>query len=260
MLLKHTLHRHTKNISAVAISPDCSLLLSGGNDARALIWNLHTGELLQEMECMFEGPVSAMKWITPRESRGSAFIFGCADGTLHLYQRTSESSLFSFLSLTKAHTGEIQSLDWDPRHERLASAGGGSPQVWSFQGHQSLKPLIASPPHQLYVARSICFVDDGASVLVCYLESHQMHLSHSVTYLPYSECYMVEPWSLKWSKQLPTRMRVPSHQRSYLSHFDSLYLLLVTNLVNGINRYKIPTMERVQTITHAMLRIVPLQV
>ena len=36
--------------------------------------------------------------------------------------------------------------------------------------------------------------------------------------------------------------------------------LIVSNLVNGIDQYAIPTMERLQTFSHTILRNVPLQV
>ncbi|KAH7917192.1 WD40 repeat-like protein [Leucogyrophana mollusca] len=239
MSLKHTLTYHTKSIACIAISPDGQLLVSSATDARAAVWNIQTGTLLQQINCSFNGPVSAVIWLTATMSFTlDAFVLGCADGSLHVYERTSENSLFAFVCVTMAHRGAVESLDWDPRHERIASAGDGSPQVWSLQGQRTLMALIASPPKQPYIARTVKFVDDGASLIVCYLESHQI------------ECYTVEPWSLKWAKPILTRIGYAIVDGEHL---------VVSNLANGIDRYRIPTMERTQNIPHAIVTNRPLQ-
>ncbi|KAH7904270.1 hypothetical protein BJ138DRAFT_1019356, partial [Hygrophoropsis aurantiaca] len=147
-------------------------------------------------------------------------------------------SLFAFVSVVSAHGGAVESLDWDPRHERIASSGDGSPQVWGLHGQKTLTAAVASPPKQPYIARTVKFIDDGASLIVCYLESHQI------------DCYTVEPWSLKWSKLIPTRIGYAVVDGEYL---------IVSNLVNGIDRYKMPSMERIQNIPHAIITNRPLQ-
>jgi hypothetical protein len=74
--------------------------------------------------------------------------------------------------------------------------------------------LVPSPIQaKAYVARNVDFCDDGASILVYYCESHEMYVvrllrnqfspSHVVS--P-RVCYTIEPWSIKWARELPTRM------------------------------------------------------
>ncbi|KAH7906571.1 WD40-repeat-containing domain protein [Hygrophoropsis aurantiaca] len=239
MSLKYTLAKHTKTITAVAISPDGKFLISGANDARAVVWNLQTGEMQQVINCAFHGPISAIKWIvTNMAFVHDPFVVGCADGSLQLYEKSTETSKFTLTSITDAHAGAVEDFDWEPRHQRLASCGHGSPQVWSLQGQRTFTALVQSPPRHPFIARTVKFVDDGSNLLVCYLESHQI------------ECFSVEPWTLKWSKTIGTRIGYATVDGDHL---------FVSNLVNGIDTYKIPTMERVHSIPHTILTNRPLQ-
>ncbi|KIM73656.1 hypothetical protein PILCRDRAFT_15084, partial [Piloderma croceum F 1598] len=58
--LNYTLHHHASRVNAVAVSPDGDRLLSGGDDAEIVIWDLLTGEKVQVLSCAFNGPVGAL--------------------------------------------------------------------------------------------------------------------------------------------------------------------------------------------------------
>ncbi|KAF9232169.1 hypothetical protein BU15DRAFT_81533 [Melanogaster broomeanus] len=60
---KFTLTRHTKAINAVAISGQGSMLLSGGNDSHVVVWNLSSGEMIQEICIPSAGFISCLAWI-----------------------------------------------------------------------------------------------------------------------------------------------------------------------------------------------------
>jgi hypothetical protein len=71
--------------------------------------------------------------------------------------------------------------------------------------------LVPSPIQtKAYLARNVDFCDDGASILVYYCESHEMYVVRSspfnYSHLSRSICYSIEPWSVKWARELPTRM------------------------------------------------------
>ncbi len=57
------------------------------DDAVVIIWNLTTGETTQRIDCAYHGPISAIVWIHINDSTEPAFVFGCADGSLHLYKK-----------------------------------------------------------------------------------------------------------------------------------------------------------------------------
>jgi hypothetical protein len=63
-----------------------------------------------------------------------------------------------------------------------------------------------------WIARKTAFFDSGQSVLVCFLESHEVYVVWSDAVVsvgpltPYRVAYQVDPMAQKWSHQLPTRM------------------------------------------------------
>lgn len=93
----------------------------------------------------------------------------------------------------------MESLAWDPVHCRLASAGDGLPCVWNLTPESKLPPhhrpssmmltvmsetltsIISQPDKQPYVARTVHFYDNGASLLVSFLESGEMSVCVVVT-------------------------------------------------------------------------------
>jgi WD40 repeat protein len=61
--------------------------IHSADDALLIVWNLSTGEKMQEIQNFFHGAVSAIAWIRSGDTEGGAFVFGCADGTLHIYKQ-----------------------------------------------------------------------------------------------------------------------------------------------------------------------------
>jgi WD40 repeat protein len=130
----------------------------------------------------------------PTDRDEDSFVFGASDVNIHLYQRANGNPVFCFLSITLAHVGAVESLEWDPHHHRLASVGDGKVHVWKVSQDQSMYYVLPFPsvlyiPHaesfvflpskvekQPYVAQSVHFLDDGSSVLVSYLESGYMYI------------------------------------------------------------------------------------
>ncbi len=105
---------------------------------------------------------------------------------------TSSQVIYDFISMETRHNGPVESLAFDPVHCRLASAGGGVPQVWKFSAAGvclisasisniflnldlgTMTPILKSTEERIAIARNIFFCDDGASIVLCYLESHEM--------------------------------------------------------------------------------------
>ncbi|KAH9033063.1 WD40-repeat-containing domain protein [Lactarius pseudohatsudake] len=99
----------------------------------------------------------------------------------------------------------------NPRTGSLLSAQD-SAMLWKIKG-ADLVPILSSPFISGGYGRCIQFCDNGASVVMYYLDNH--------------ECYK---------------------QRLCGSNHDGK-LLLVSNLKGGIDEYQFPSMERVQTFT-----------
>lgn len=52
-----------------------------------MVWNVNSGEKVQEIPCFFHGAVNAACWADLGQGDNLAFILGCSDGNLQLFQR-----------------------------------------------------------------------------------------------------------------------------------------------------------------------------
>ncbi|KAG2145752.1 WD40-repeat-containing domain protein [Suillus cothurnatus] len=236
---KYTLSRHTKAVNVLAVSMHGALLLTGGNDSRIVVWSLVSGEMIQEIFTPAAGYISAITWMDVDDRGETTFAFGASDGNIQVYERSNDA-LFGFQSTIMSHSGAVESLAWDPVHRRLASAAGGRPHLWNLTQDKSLETIIISQPDkQPYIARTVHFYDNGASLLVSFLESGEIF------------CYSIEPWDLKWCKKVQGRIGNAVLEGNFL---------LVSNLKDGVDKYTVPTLQRVQSYSHVILRNVPLQI
>jgi hypothetical protein len=51
-----------------------------------IVWDILTGEKVEVICCAFHGPVGPLAWIPQKSGLVLGFAFGCADGSIHLYQ------------------------------------------------------------------------------------------------------------------------------------------------------------------------------
>ncbi|KLO04592.1 WD40 repeat-like protein, partial [Schizopora paradoxa] len=238
-----TLVGHTAGVECLAISPDGRMLVSGDDAACVLLWNLATGERVQTISCPFNGAISAVIWVQLRESNDLCFVFGCADGSLHLYRRYGSKTTFEFVFVIgEAHQGPVEDLAFDALHHRVASVGGGHPQVWKLSSQGILDPLVQSPPQSNKIARNISFFEGGCNVLVSYLESHEI------------SCFTIEPWNLKWTRSVASRIGF-----STLCGSNGV-TMFISNLVDGIDEYRLPDLEKIKAFPHAIKSNFPLRV
>ena len=101
-VLRSTLQRHTSSITNLCINPDGRTLISCGRysipyvnkiengvtlgeDALVVLWDLETGAQLQDISCPFNGPITVAVWLPAIQGSATAFAFGCADGSIHVY-------------------------------------------------------------------------------------------------------------------------------------------------------------------------------
>lgn len=55
-----------------------------GYDGTIIVWDMKCANLLQSINRSFNGPVLAVAWLQPDDEGRNTFVFGCADGYLHL--------------------------------------------------------------------------------------------------------------------------------------------------------------------------------
>ncbi|KAG1810688.1 uncharacterized protein BJ212DRAFT_1484255 [Suillus subaureus] len=145
-----------------------------------MVWSLTSGEMIQEIVSPVAGYISAITWIDVDDRGETTFAFGASDGNIQIYERIDDA-LFKFCSTTIGHSGLVELLAWDPVHHRLASASDGRPHIWNFTPDKNLVSITSKLDKQPYVAHTVHFYDNGASILVSYLESGEIF------------CYSIEP-------------------------------------------------------------------
>jgi hypothetical protein len=190
----------------LTISPDGSTLFSAGDDARLIVWNLQTAEIAQEFNCSFNGPITCIVSFQLKDSEVVIFVFGCVDGSLHVYRQAGQavsalridirvrsfmrfSSFMNFYHWSRPTKPPsrisrlIQTLkDWLALVAVTFKFGllGKTVSDSVLRIHAIhditgvLTALIPCSPQLDYIAWSVMFFDDGASVVFCYLESHQV--------------------------------------------------------------------------------------
>lgn len=129
-----------------------------GDDALVVLWDLETGAHLQDISCPFNGPITVTIWLPAAQGSATAFAFGCADGSIHIYVQqlhhvsplvTLGAQLifryyqenYTFSSFTSAHEGPVEDLDFELTRRRLASVGHGSLQVWDLKSDRK-QPFV----------------------------------------------------------------------------------------------------------------------
>lgn len=185
------------------------------DDAIVIVWNLTTGEATQKISSVYHGAISATIWISINDSSEPAFVFGCADGSIHLYMRKSahvsylmaininvtmksltcslfccrqsmnSSRWWHAITAPWSHLPSTRCIaDWPVLVAAFLESGKFPPQVCcsllfftkkivhSCLG--TMTPVSKSEEPRPLVARSVFFCDEGASLVVGYLESHEL--------------------------------------------------------------------------------------
>ncbi|KAG2094394.1 uncharacterized protein F5147DRAFT_778998 [Suillus discolor] len=183
--------------------------------------------MIQEIFTPAAGYISAITWMHVDDRSEASFAFGASDGNIQVYERSNEA-LFEFQSTTIGHSSAVESLAWDPVHRRLASAGSGRPHVWKFTSDKTLVPITSHPEKQPYVARTVHFYDNGASLLVSFLESGEMLVDDCILVfsqtLAFRFCYSIEPWDLKWRKKVQGRIGNAVLEGNFLLSYNHVIL------------------------------------
>jgi WD40 repeat protein len=114
---------HARQVQAVALSPDGSLLLTGGEDGKARLWRVSTGELVREL-VGHEGPVLAVAF----RGDGKAALTGGEDRKVRGWDVPSGKHQGTF----RSHGGAVRALAFAPG-DRLIASGGNDHSVMLWE-------------------------------------------------------------------------------------------------------------------------------
>jgi WD40 repeat protein len=138
-------------VSAVALSPDGSLLAAGGQDRTVHLWHTADGRQLDVLHG-FADQVSAVAF----SPTGSLLAAGSADHTIRLWEPARGTALGSL----SGDSGAIEDLAFSPSGRLLASAAAdGRIRLWNPVTHQLVWVLHADRSGPML---SVAFSPDGS--------------------------------------------------------------------------------------------------
>lgn len=150
---------HKDSVYAVRLSPDRSLLATGGYDGLILLWDTASGKLLRRLE----GHNGAVFELAFRRD-GKILASASGDRTVKLWNVATGERLDTLKESTK----ELYTLAFSPTGERVAAAGVDNRiRVWqvSADGKEGTNPLLVSKfAHETPVLR-LAWSADGETIV-----------------------------------------------------------------------------------------------
>lgn len=141
---------HRGSVRALSISPAGGVMVTGGQDGRALVVNTRPRQVIHELHG-HGGPVTSAAWLVPRR-----VVTGCEDGILRVFDPVSGALLFA-----SRQGAPIRKVIADYGPWQLAQTGGryavsvtedGTADLWDLLSMTKLKK-ISSPAGNITGAR-----------------------------------------------------------------------------------------------------------
>lgn len=143
--------------SALAVSPDGSLLATAGSDGRVLLWDAQSGRFVRSLRSAASG-TGALAFAPDGESLAA----GSADGVVRIWD-VGSGERRSFLA---GQATPVRRLAWSPDARVLASAGvDGTVLLWRLEGLVGEGSLVASLPATTGAVPALAFSPDGTRLV-----------------------------------------------------------------------------------------------
>jgi WD40 repeat protein len=125
-----SLKGHTGYVFATAFSPDGALLVSGGSNHTLSVWNVHTGEKLEELD--------GYSWRAAFSLDGKYLAVASLNGSVKLW----DVSARHFVRIFKGHTAVVRAMAFSFDNKWLATGGNDNTvRLWDVATGRELKNL-----------------------------------------------------------------------------------------------------------------------
>lgn len=145
---------HLQPITCVEISPDGRFLVSASEDQSLCLWDGRDGTF--KSKCEHEDSVVLSIGFS---SDGSLLVTSARDGSVRLFEISSETEALKFIRLFEGHTDWVRSVMFTPDGNWIASGSDDSTvRLWNITDQRAGPILLEA--HEDYV-RSVAFSPDG---------------------------------------------------------------------------------------------------
>lgn len=146
---------HRDKILCVAISPDSTMIASGGGDSTLVIWDLNSRTIMQRIT-FAAGKITSIKF----SPNNQYILFGCSNSPAYLYDIKEQKTVFEFSDQKL----DVTSVAFSTTGSLIAIAGGDKTiRLYNTSNFQLISELKG---HTDWI-RSISFYNQDKNLISC---------------------------------------------------------------------------------------------
>ncbi|KAG8949055.1 hypothetical protein FRC03_000484 [Tulasnella sp. 419] len=154
-----TLTAHSRDIRAVAYSPDGESIATGSADRTVIVWDARTGVQIHSLESHF-GSVLSVDF----SPDGNLIASGSSDKSVRIWRTVTGTQIHTL----KGHSNAVRAVSFSPLGVIVASGSSDKSIILWDSGTGSLIRTLSGHSHWVW---SIAFSPDGAQIVSCSQDS-----------------------------------------------------------------------------------------
>ncbi|KAJ7711805.1 WD40-repeat-containing domain protein [Mycena metata] len=153
-------------VNSLLFIKDATLLVSGGDDQVVRVWDVGSGECLQELRDPQWGQITALSWLPEQLEKPPVLFIGTGRGVVSLYPFANERNKVAVFTGSAALSG-------DGSTKAVYNLSSGDFDV--YHPTNSLTPTTLSIPTGTRLIKQCAFAEDGRT-LICGGDNGTVHV------------------------------------------------------------------------------------